>query len=593
MRHLIPLLLFCLSLPAGALPLQDDMRRALAQQQLVGAVWSTVTPAGIVTGAAGLAHAGDGAAMHSGHRVQVGSVAKTALALGVLRLISEGRLTLDTPVAPLLPPLRFNNHWQHSDPVRVRHLLAHTAGLDNSRLWQVFSLGARADTPLAAAFTRDPALLTVQTRPGSRYAYSNIGYGLLGMVIEKISGQPYAAWLDASVLKPLEMHDSTFQFVTQTDDARLAMGHFERGAMQAATRHYLPSADQLTTTAADMGRLARFLMGDGSLGGRAFIAPALMAALGEPDGTEAAQAGLTTGHGLALSVRDRHGQRGYCHPGTTIGYNAMLCVYPRQQKAFFVATNTDNESADYDSLNQPLLRALDLPAAAPVERGVPAADIARWQGLYVPAPYRMSNLAWTDLVFNFMQVNWDGKTLRLSPFQGKDKLLTPSGGHRFTMDGRLDHTHVLLNGEDGQRVVSDGLHSYRQISEAQVALLWASLAAGMLGLLYIVLIGAWRLWRRGAAQASAPSLTVPLIATIALALPVPLFFRQSFLQLGELTLASGALAIVTAALPLALAYGLYRQRRQRRRADTLALAAALQCTLVLAAWGMLPLMLWK
>jgi CubicO group peptidase (beta-lactamase class C family) len=83
-------------------------------------------------------------------RVHVGSVAKGLLAAGVLGLIAEGKLSLDTPVAPLLPTLSFNNRWSDTDRVRVRHLLAHTAGIENFRLWHLFSTHARADTPPAA-----------------------------------------------------------------------------------------------------------------------------------------------------------------------------------------------------------------------------------------------------------------------------------------------------------------------------------------------------------------------------------------------------------------------------------------------------------
>ena len=361
MTHLITLVaaaLIVLSTPTsgfGAAPLATEIQRTLQQEQLTGAVWAAVTPeGGAVTGAAGLANADSGSAMRADHRVQVGSVAKVALAAGVLHLITEGKLSLDTPVATLLPALSFTNPWQDTDPIRVRHLLSHTAGLENFRLWHIFSLTAHAGTPLGAAFANapsDPALLTVQARPGSRFAYSNLGYALLGMVIEAVSGQRYDRYLDAHLLQPLGMRDSTFGFVTQTGpeaDPRLAMGHFERGVTHPAERNYLPSADRLTTTAADMARFAAFLMGDGGIDGRPFIDPRLMAQLGTPSGTEAVRAGLTIGHGHALVGRDRHGQLGYCHPGTTVGFNAMLCVYPAQRKAFFVAMNTDSETADYD-----------------------------------------------------------------------------------------------------------------------------------------------------------------------------------------------------------------------------------------------------
>lgn len=80
------------------------------------------------------------------------------------------------------------------------------------------------------------------------------------------------------------------------------MGHFEHGAAQAALPSYMASAGQLTTTAADMARLAVFLMVDGGIDGRPFIEQ-----LGVPSGTEAARAGLVIGHGLVTAGRDgRH-----------------------------------------------------------------------------------------------------------------------------------------------------------------------------------------------------------------------------------------------------------------------------------------------
>lgn len=610
MTHLITLAAAALIVLATPMPgfcapsLATEIQRTLQQEQLTGAVWVAVTPeGGAVAGAAGLANADSGAPMRADHRVQVGSVAKVALAAGVLRLITEGKLSLDTPVATLLPALSFTNPWQDTDPVRVRHLLSHTAGLENFRLWHIFSQGARADTPLGAAFAgattppSDPALLTLQARPGSRFAYSNIGYALLGMVIEAVTGQRYDRYLDAHLLQPLGMRDSTFGFVTQTGpeaDARLAMGHFERGVTHPAVRNYLPSADRLTTTAADMARFAAFLMGDGGIDGRPFIDPRLMAQLGTPSGTEAVRAGLTTGHGHALVGRDRHGQLGYCHPGTTAGFNAMLCVYPEQRKAFFVAMNTDSETADYDRFNKLLIDALHFQPAAPaVQPGAPAADIADWLGIYVPAMHRVSNLAWTDIVFNFVRVDREDGVVRLAPFQGKPSVLTPTGGRLFTQDGRLGNTHVMLTGDDGQRIVSDGIRNYAKADMVQFIGLWASLAIGLLGLAYIVTIGCWRLlrWR----LRTRDPLFAPLMGVFALALPAPLFYMQSFLRLGELTMASGMLAVVTAALPLTLMAGLAMQWRggQRHVGDTLALIASLQCMLVLAAWGMLPFLLWK
>ena len=608
LRRALPVLLLC-GATAHAAPvpatLEADFAAGLKDEGLAGAVWSEVLPDGKVrTGAAGLRDVAAKASMQADTRVQVGSVAKVMLALGVLRLISEDRLTLDTPVQQVLPELALRNPWLASDPVRIRHLLAHTAGLDNVRLWQAFSGKPQPDTPLAEAFDGS-GLLRVRTRPGTRYAYSNMGYGVLGMVIERVTGQPYERYLDAQLLQPLGMADSTFGFVTQMStqtgaqrDPRLAMGHVEHGVAQAAVPQYLRPAGQFTTTAADMARLAQFLLGDGKLKGAQFIDLALMGALSEPAGTDAAQAGLETGHGLALAVRDRHNVVGACHPGTTAGFRAMLCIYPEQGSAFFVAFNTDAEGADYERFNRLLLRDLDVPLRAPAPRGTPAPTVENWQGVYVPSPSAMASMAWVDAVFGFTRLKWDGESLFLIPFQGEPKELEPVGGFLFRASDRSTPSHVLMQ-EEGRHVLSDGLRSYERASMLRMLVLWGSLALGVAGLLYVLLVGVYRAARRSLGRAD--HLFAPVLSLLGLLLPLPFLYFQSFLRLGDVTIASVLLALATGALPLAMAFGLARCWRSRGTAaeygtlakwDWVALLAALQLLLVLAWWGLLPLRLW-
>lgn len=580
-------------------PLSVQMERALQEEGLAGAVWATVRPDGDLVGAGGRSNVATGAPMAAGHRVQVGSVAKVVLATGILRLITEGRLSLETPVADVLPQLPLENRWSTTDPVRIKHLLAHTAGLDHSRFWQVFSRVPRQDTPLMAAVTGDRSLLRAQTRPGSRYAYSNVGYALLGMVIESITQQPYERYMDEQVLGPLAMSDSTFRFVTQTGagaDRRLAMGHFEDGLTQAAIPMYLRAAGQFTTTAKDMARFSRFLMSNGTIDGKTFIASGLMAGLGEPQGTEAALAGLRIGHGFALAGRDRHDAYGWCHPGTTFGFVAMLCVFPEHDKAFFIGTNTDSETADYDRLNRLLIDTLAMPLRANVTRKAPPADIATWNGLYVPVPKAMSNLAWIDDTLNFVWVRWDGQHLRVKPLQSDERVLDPAGGLLFRAQERNEPSHVLLKTADGASVLSDGLHSYERISPARVILSLASMAAGLLGLAYVLVSGFARVLF-GRMSLTDPML-LPLVGTVALAIPILLFYYQSFLELGDRTAASGTLALVTATLPVALLFGLINRLRQGIRgplqlSDAAALLAALQWIVVLVLAGLVPFRLWQ
>ncbi len=573
-----------------------EMQTAVEEEQLAGVVWATVSPRGIATGASGLSNAKRGALLSTDSKVQTGSIVKTLIATGILRLVTEGRLTLNSPVATLLPDIELVNPWALTHPVLVRHLLDHTSGLEDARLWQVFSLKAKPDAPLSAS-VRGP--LRIRIQPGSRLSYSNLGYTLLGMVIERVAGERYESYLETQLLRPLGMLQSSLRFVSQEGphaDSRLAMGHFENGVSQAAVSLHLRPAGQLTTTAADMGLFARFLMSDGDIEGKPFIASHLLRAMGQPTTTEAASAGLVdAGYGLGLNSRDRFGVLGNCHVGTTIGFRANICLFPELQKAFFVAMNADVEAANYDRFDAMLIRELGIAAALPTERAPPPIGVADWQGIYVLAPTRIERFAYLDRVLNFASVRWDERQLHLSPFQGKERSLVPVGGWLFRAEDKTTASHVLLVSEDSRRVISDGFRSYQQSSLWQMVPLWASLLAGLAGVVYLILFGLLRMLRRRLRLAD--PLLIPFIGCLALFLPLPLFFSQSFLQLGDLTPASALLALVTGALPLAMLVGLWRSfsgtaAGRNVPMDKLAMLSVLQWSLVLALWGMLPLRLW-
>lgn len=603
------ILLACLwpvTAPAGVVPpgvhLQHEMQQVLEAEGLVGAVWSVSTDeSGPVVGATGLKNADTREPMQSDTRVQVGSVTKAVLAVGVLRLITQQRLSLDTPVSALLPGVLIDNPWERSDPVRIRHLLAHTAGLENLRLWQFFSLQPSPDTPLADAFAR--ATLRVQTRPGNHFGYSNAGYTLLGMVIESVTGERYETWLDRELLPPLEMHDSRFAFTSQTGaaaDPRLAMGHFENATAHPVVPLYLRPAAQFTTTAADMATFAHFLMGNGQINGTPFVEAALLADAARPAPTDATRAGLPLGHGHILVGRDRRGAIGGCHPGNTVGFWAMLCVYPQHKAAFFVATNSDSETADYERLNALLQGSLALPPDPPTLPHAPASDLHEWDGFYIPRPAAMPHLAGLEALTGFVRVRIEHDALRIRAFPSGERRLTPVGGRLFRAEGRSVASHVLLHADDGNRVLNDGLRNHVRVHAARIVLPWMSLIACLSGVLWVIGAGSIRAFRRLRCRTPLGlhnPLFVPLLGTFALLLPMPFLLQQSLLQLGDRTAGSLLLAAVTTGWPLCLLAGVLLAIRRwclerRGLGDLLALVLILQAVVLLLTCGLWPVRLW-
>jgi CubicO group peptidase (beta-lactamase class C family) len=601
-RFLVPLLLLCAAFFAfptqAATSFDGELTIAMREERLSGVVWSTITPEhGIDSGAVGTKNTATGARMTNATRTQTGSVTKVVLAVGVLHLVTTGTLSLDADVATLLPQLEFDNPWAASDPVTVRHLLMHTAGLENFRLSQLFSQRARPTTPLAENILAHDGLLRVRTRPGRNYAYSNTGYILLAMVIEAVTGQPYERYMDQSVLAPLGMRDSTFLFRSQQGadaDPALAMGHLDDLQPYPVTASFMRPVEQFATTAHDMGLFMQFLLGDGKVGGEAFVSPELLAALAPPQGTEAAENGLETGHGLALAVRDRNRVIAACHPGGAVGFRSMMCIFPQHAKGFFVAFNTDSETADYERFNRLLTAWLAIPAESAVPTVATPIDLTPWRGIYVPTSSGIASLAWIDVLFNATHVGTAADGLLLRTLQAEPVTLVPVGQALFRAADRMRPSHVLFVSEDGSRMFGNGIRSHRQMPLIAYATLWASLLLGVAGLAYMLSAGLWRMFAKRSPQ-SAP-LAIAASPWLLVMAALPFLLTQPFMQLGDSTVGNIIVAVATLLMPCAVLAGIllwFRQARsQRSKADIAALLAALQLLLVLAWWGMLPYVAW-
>jgi CubicO group peptidase (beta-lactamase class C family) len=579
-----------------------SIETALVEEGLGGATWVLVTPEGTTIGAAGLRDASRQRPMSPDDRVQVGSVAKTLVATGVLALVTQGRVDLDAPLARYLPDVPIENRWEPEAPLRVRHLLDHTGGLDDARMWQVFSLRADPDASLRDGLTHPGGTLGRRHRPGERFSYSNTGYLLLGILIETVTGTRYERWLDTELLAPLGMARSTFAFVTQTGpeaDPTLAMGHFDPKSTSAAVPIHVRPASQLTTTAADMARFASFLMGDGMVDGRTLVDRKLLRGMSVATTTEAARGGLAAGYALGLARRDRHGVVGRCHLGNIGTFRSAICLYPEQQRAFFVAFNSDPEDGRFDRVDALLVDALGVTAPSLQSVRAPGVDPTEWEGFYRARPNRFEQFAYLDELTGVTRVRWDGEALHLEPLAGSARALRPLGGRLFRAPDRCEATHVLLRTSGGIPVVSDGMRTLERVNAVSVWGLWMSAVVGIVALAYLLVVGALRsarALRRG--EWRDEPLRWPALCLMLMVIAPGLYLTQSFVEIGDQTPANVAMAVLSGLLPLALLVGAAQRVRAgvgtlRARLDLGAIAGLLQWYVVLAAWGLAPLVLWR
>ena len=575
--------------------LDGKLKKAVTNENLTGAVWSTISDDIITTGAIGLKNADTKEILENDDRVLIGSVTKTLIATAILRLASQGKLDIDSPVHKILPKIFFDNPWRENNPVTIRDLLNHTSGIEDARFWQVFSTESTSTTPLEYIFSKNPSVLKVRTIPGTRFSYSNMGYSFLGLIIEKITQEPYENYLDKNLLVPLGMNSSTFQFTTQKGenvDQHLAMGHFDNGTTQENIPMFLRPAGQFTTTAKDMALLAKFLMSDGVINEKSFIDKELLNQMGNPISTESYKNGLTSGYQFGLSYRDRYGVVGKFHRGNTIGYRATFYLFPEQKKGFFISYNTDSETANYENFNSIFINYLGInkPQKLKVKNNLPS-NIKDFYGYYKMNPVRFEMFAYLDLLFNSIKVEQENNKLILQSIQNETYSLLPVGSNLFRKEDRVKPSHVLYK-NDTTPMISDGLVTYEKVSLFYLGLMWLSLILGLVGIIIILFRGFYLLFQKQLFNHN-QTITLPFLSIIGLLIPFPFLLNQSFLNLGDFTFANILLAIATGFSPLAMIFGIRKiWKNKTLTIDTIGTLFILQWTLVLIYWGIFPFRLW-
>jgi D-alanyl-D-alanine carboxypeptidase len=173
--------------------------------------------------AGGWADIGSHRPMDAATTLMAYSMSKTITAAAVLQLVQAGAVGLDEPVN------RYVAGVPYGDRVTIRRLLSHTAGLPNPLpLRWVHPVDRNGDfdehAALASVLAAHPAL---RDPPGRRYRYSNIGYWLLGSVVERTSGQAFPAYVAQHIFAPLGIAPEDLGYVV-SDPARHAAGYLEK-----------------------------------------------------------------------------------------------------------------------------------------------------------------------------------------------------------------------------------------------------------------------------------------------------------------------------------------------------------------------------
>lgn len=330
-----------LASPAAAAPTPDgtinfDALDATIQAQMqkhgLPGVVVAVIENGKTTYLKGYGVDGAGRSMTPQTPMLIGSQSKSFTALAIAQLAEQGQLDLSAPVQVYIPWFRIADEAA-SGRITLTHLLHHTSGLSDSGFSVIVPNDA---TPEQAVRALAQAQLTAPV--GMKHQYFNLGYSVLSYIIEVVSGQTYAGYIQTHILTRLDMTASTADPFTTRG---LTAGYTRLFGLAIPMRERIPvygvGEGFIVSTAEDMARYAIAFMDDGA----GLVSPQMMKQILTP--------GLGN-YGLGWYIHD--GGAKIVHGGANQTFHTEVNLYPRQNRAFVLLTNQGYQVDHFISAGQ-------------------------------------------------------------------------------------------------------------------------------------------------------------------------------------------------------------------------------------------------
>ena len=303
--------------------------------------------------------------------MRLGSITKQFTAVAILMLAEEGKLALTDDITRFFP-----DYPTRGKKISVEHLLTHTSGIVSYTSRPEYPLTMARDMTVAQmidSFKNEP----LEFEPGTAYRYNNSGYFLLGAIIEKVSGQPYARFLEQRIFVPLGMENTAYEGFERGKAPRAA-GHapgekgFGPSAALSMTQPY--AAGALVSTVDDLARW------DAAIAQGKLLTPASWRRAFTP---YTLADGKSTGYGYGWEVRRLQGAQVVGHGGGINGFSTYALRLPEEKVFVAVLSNAEDGVANPAVVaNRAAALAIGKPFPEFKEIALDAATLERYTGVY-------------------------------------------------------------------------------------------------------------------------------------------------------------------------------------------------------------------
>jgi len=374
--------------------------------------------------------------------------------LALLKLQEEGKINLYARLQDVAPEVPMSNRWGSSNPVRIVNLLEHSAGFDDMQFAEVYNRKDPWDFPLLKVFQEFPGPQDVRWPPGTRFSYSNPGYGIAGYLIEKTSGQSFDAYIQQNILTPLGISVGEFR-LTDANRAKLAQGYTGNPPHAIPYKNiYLRPAGDMKASPAELAKLVQFFLRRGKIVDVQLLKPETIARMEYPETISSAKNGLRLGYGPANYTEEDGGVVTHGHDGGIDGFISSYRYMPEQNWGYVVLLNSTVSGQALEDLNHLAIDFLtkDFPKPQQPVISLTAGELSNFAGYYAPRAPRSQLLAFTGELTGGTWIRVaDGKLLRSGLF-GKGDSLLPVGKNLFRAEKEPEATSVFFPDESGRMI---------------------------------------------------------------------------------------------------------------------------------------------
>lgn len=272
------------------------------------------------------------------------SVSKLFVVTGIMQLVEQGKIDLDAKIVEYLPYFKMDDSKYRA--VTIRQVLSHTSGMPDVEDYQWDK--PQYDEDALERYVKSIGNMKLLWSPGEKFAYSNIGFEILGDVTAKVSGVSFEKYIKDNILDILKMKESSF-FKPEVSHELLVSPHIpdaqaEHGVRLSEVFPYNRIHGPSSTLCSNIVEMCNFAIANinkGKLGSSKILDADSYSELWK-EHIETGWGGYREKVGLAWFLGNYKGYKVMSHNGTDIGFRSRFLILPEKEAAVIIMTNSDS-----------------------------------------------------------------------------------------------------------------------------------------------------------------------------------------------------------------------------------------------------------